>query len=296
MAKNPHRRTSHEREFFQTHLPLVLAPSLFAFACSCGSRVLQRALPSPLPTTRHLVLFGVVLLRHIVGHEFDCATGLAPALSHFTTFLRLECSDSLRKRFAGIADVAAQRVLAIHEKAAEREEHRRRRSGNPYPPSDRREAPFASGTFPASLLPGSPLVAAMLDEVLTHVCGYSKLMPYAMRVAAQDLYLGPVRQRPDVTDIYDRIPDKYFCGICLAPKSHPVIFACPTCRSIQYEAPRVAVEEEAAINSQILPYIDWTIVLHSWEGLRFPHEPLSGVATSDEHSESDSDGTGDESV
>ncbi|KAJ7058607.1 hypothetical protein C8F01DRAFT_1085727 [Mycena amicta] len=221
----------------------------------------------------------------------------SPPLTHFTSLLRLECSDTQRVRFAGIADVIAERFLAIHETAAQREDRRHRRSGKPYTVSEWREAPTAAGTFPVSRLPGSPLAAAVLDEVLVYIRGQSKLMAYAVRAAPRDLYLGPVRETPDLTEILHRIPKQYICGICLSPKSHPAIlksclhsfcyvgiriavndsFACPVCCSIQHEPPLPAVEEDEAIQYEILPDLNWTVVLHSWEGVRFPHEPYLGA-------------------
>ncbi|KAJ7059014.1 hypothetical protein C8F01DRAFT_1255425 [Mycena amicta] len=249
-------------------------------------------------------------LRHILRQPLDCTTGLAAALTHFKAFLRLDCPDAMQIRYVGIADAAAERVLDMHEAAAAREE-RRYRSGQrrSHKQSDVGPAPFAPADFPLSKLPGSPLATTMLEEVICYIHGRSKLLAYAVRVTKDDLYLGATRQPPNLDAIRETIPAKYICAICVSPKSHPVIlqtcahsfcyvcarlafnnsFRCPTCGVIQHQPPLPATQEEDAIDRAISPYIDWSIVMHSWDGMRFPHEPLAGLANSDDDQGSNSD-------
>ncbi|KAJ7059878.1 hypothetical protein C8F01DRAFT_1253970 [Mycena amicta] len=260
---------------------------------------------------RELSGVNLLKLRHILRQPLDCTTGLAAALTHFKAFLRLDCPDAMQIRYVGIADTAAERVLDMHEAAAGREE-RRYRSGHRRlgKRSDVGPAPFAPAAFPLSKLPGSPLATTMLEEVIRYIHGHSKLLAYTVRVTKEDLYLGAVRQPPDLDHIRETIPEEYICAICHSPKSHPVIlqscphsfcyvcarlafndsFGCPTCGVIQHEAPLPAVKEEDAIDRAISPYVDWSIVMHSWDGMRFPHEPLAGLADSDDDANSEDDG------
>ncbi|KAJ7059330.1 hypothetical protein C8F01DRAFT_1255027 [Mycena amicta] len=215
-------------------------------------------------------------------------------LTHLAAFIRIESPDDMLRRFAGIADLAAEWILGVHEVAVRRAERRVRRSG--VGASDTRDAPFAAGTFPESNLPGPTLAAVMLDKLVSYVEGRSQLTAYAVRVAPSDLYRGPVRNPPDLSAIHHRIPQEYICRICLSAKSHPVIFsccehsfcyvcarlafnesfACPVCQATQYEAPLPADHEWNHIEYEILPEIDWTIIdEEGWEGIRFPRRVVA---------------------
>ncbi|KAJ7053996.1 hypothetical protein C8F01DRAFT_1260214 [Mycena amicta] len=216
--------------------------------------------PRPARRLRSQVLGceNLVKLRHIVGHPLDCVSGVASPLTHLAAFIRLECPHGVLRRFTGMADVAAERILKIHEGAA---------------PA---MAPVPDGTFRKSRLPGPPLAAAMLEEVLAHVKSRFKRMAYAVRVLPEDLYLGEEQQPPQCD--HHPIAKVYICRICFNPKSHPVIFKscshsvcyvcarlafndsfeCPICGAIQYEPPLPAVKEQEAIEQAILPQVDWT--------------------------------------
>ncbi|KAJ7053089.1 hypothetical protein C8F01DRAFT_1090159 [Mycena amicta] len=183
------------------------------------------ARPLRRPRPRTLQSDSLFKLRYIVGHPLDCVSGSDSPFTHLAAFIRIDCPEDMLRRFAGIADVAAEKILAIHEVAAAREQHRRMRAGIGAS-ADSRDAPVAPGTFAKSLLPVPQLAAAMLDKLLAYVdgrLGVSGVRAYAVRVTPDDLYIGPVREPPDVTAILHRIPKEYICGICLSAKSHPVI-------------------------------------------------------------------------
>ncbi|KAJ7058851.1 hypothetical protein C8F01DRAFT_1085345 [Mycena amicta] len=175
--------------------------------------------PARRPRPRFLQSESLFKLRHIVGHPLGCVSISAPS------FIRIECPDDMLCRFAGIADLAAEQILEVHGVATVREQRRRMMAGIAVS-STSRDAPVPPGTFATSLLPVPQVAAAMLEKFLPYVdgrLGVSGVRAYAVRVRAEDLYIGPVREPPDLTAILHRIPKEYICGVCLSAKSHPVI-------------------------------------------------------------------------
>ncbi|KAJ7437061.1 hypothetical protein B0H11DRAFT_2255624 [Mycena galericulata] len=105
----------------------------------------------------------------------------------------------------------------------------------------------------------------------------------------KDLYIDDVRP-PVLTT--DRTHHK--CPVCFNVKSHPVIYACghgscyvcarkwleyqwscPTCRALVTAPPSRNYDAEAAISYDHPEWDDRSLVIFTWDGLKFPKVPIA---------------------
>ncbi|KAF7332724.1 hypothetical protein MKEN_00155800 [Mycena kentingensis (nom. inval.)] len=218
-------------------------------------------------------LIGLLALRRHLHDQSPTCNDEADAIHHFNFFLRLEADPGTVRRYAGIADYIAEerwmqyRMLAHTHKDA--------------------DAPPPALTLRRAQLVASPLVSAILAELLERLHNLSRVFPYAVQVTKDELYVG--HARPPVSAL-DNVPTEYICQICKSYQSHPALmsdcmhtfcfvcirhhfnktFHCPSCNELQYLPPRVLTGRRVGIAAAIAPLVDESVVTESWIGLRFP--------------------------